>query len=102
VLRPLHGVVHEVDADELVVAFAGELAKDLDVGLVAVRAVFVDDALVEVLVGALDLAGVDVTLAPERPLGVERLVEVPRVAPGVAEGEVEAVRRVLREEAIRD
>ena len=101
VLGPLHGVIDDVAGDELVVTFTGEGAVHFDVGLVAVWPVLVDDALVEVLVRPLDLARVDVARAPEVALGVERLVEVPRVAPRVGERQMEAVRRVLREEAVR-
>ena len=101
-LRAGHGVVDDVDRHELVVAFRRKLAVHFDVGLIAVRAVLVDDLLIQVLVGAFDVAGVDVAGAPERPLGVERLVEIAGVAARVREGKVEAVGRVLGKEALRD
>ena len=89
-------------ADELVIAFAGELTINFNIGLVAVGPILVDDALIDVLVGSLDRAGVDVARLPERPLGVERLVKIACVATRVGEGQMEAMRRILCEETITD
>ena len=102
VLRPLHGVIDQLHANELVIAFAGELTVDLDIGLVAVGPILVDDALVDVFVGSLDRAGVNVARLPERSLGVERLVEIACVATRVGKRQMEAMRRILREEAVTD
>ncbi|OBQ31504.1 MAG: hypothetical protein AN487_24085, partial [Anabaena sp. CRKS33] len=85
VLRPAHGVVHECQADELVVAGRWKLTVDLDARLAAVLTVLGDDLFVDHLVGALDRARVDVARGPDVPLTVETLVEIPGVAPRVAE-----------------
>ena len=98
---PLHGVIDQSAADKLVVTFAGEVAVHLDGGLVAVRPVLVDNALVEVLVRPLDIAGVNDACGPERPLAVKRLVEIPRVAARVGESQMEPIWCVFSKETIR-
>ena len=95
----LHGVVDEMDRDELVISSRGKLTVDLNMRLNAVRPVFLDDLLIDRLVCSFDRAGIHGLVAPEVPLGVERLVEVARVAAGVGERHPEAVGRVLGEEA---
>ena len=86
--------------DELIVARAGELPVHLYPRLRAVFAVLVYDLLIDVLVCPLDRAGVNFLAGPEVAfVALDRLEEVPAVAPGVAEGEPVAVKDVLREEA---
>ena len=98
VLRPLHGVVHHRAGDELIVADVGKLPVHLDVRLTRVWPVLVNDLLVYLLVRALNCARVHDLGQPELALAVERLVEVPRVAPRVAKRQPEPVGCVLSKE----
>ena len=103
VLGPLalHRLVYRDGPNELVVRCVGKLTVHLDVRLAAVRAVLVDNLLVDLLVGPLDRPGVHDLVAPEVPLGVEALVEVPAVAARIGERQPEPVGRVLGEEPRR-
>ena len=95
----LHGVVDEMDRDELVISSRGKLTVDLNMRLNAVWSVLKDDLLIDGLVCSFDRAGIHGLVAPEVPLGVERFVKVARVAAGVGERHPEAVWRVLGKEA---
>ena len=99
---PRHGVLHQRRADELVIGGAGELPVDLDVGLVAVGAVFVNDLLVRLLVGALDRARIDDFGLPELPFGVKRFKKVPRRASGVGKRQPKPMRRILSKKSGAD
>ena len=99
VLLPPHRLVHDVRPNELVVPRAWEHPVDLDVRLARVRPVLLDNPLVDLLVRTLYRACVHHLSFPKRPLGVERFVEVPRVAARVGERQPEPVGRVLRKES---
>ena len=58
-------LIDQRGSDELVVARAGEFAVHLDLGLYRVFAVLRDDLLVDLFVGVLDVAGVDVFGRPK-------------------------------------
>ena len=98
---PLHGLVGQVRRYELVVACAWKLTVHLNVRLCRVGPVLSDDLLVGLPVGALYCAGVHHLGFPEVPLGVEGLVKVASVAPGVTEREPEPVRCVLSKKTCR-
>jgi hypothetical protein len=100
-LVTFHCVVHDVSPDELVIARVGELTVHLNVRLRRVWPIFRDDPLVDLLVGALDRAGVHHFCAPELSFAVKRLVKVPRIATRVAKRQPEAIWRVFCEKTTR-
>ena len=69
--------------------------------MVAVRPIFVDNALIQVFIRTFNIAGVNDACLPERALAVKRLVEVAGVPPWVGKGQMEAMWRIFSEKTVR-
>ena len=98
----VHGRAYQLGGYDCLVVRARELPHHLDQHHIAVDAILLDHLLEHLGVGALDVAGVDLVLVPERRRTVEALIKGAGVAARVGERKPEAVRRRLGKEALAD